>query len=248
MIREPAPSALTKNHKKITIQIMLHGLNRMRLFTLLGFVLILVSASEATSLAEDTNASPTPTPAPTESSAPAVAGTPAASPTPGAPTPTLEQRVAGLEAYITNNDPTASLKDKNGNIPKDLTMATVDTPGPGHNGWMMTASALVLFMTLPGLALFYGGLVRRKNVLSVLAQCFGITGLVAVLWWAFGYSLVFGKSFGNPFYGGSEHFFPCGSQFRPEPRLWILGLAECLCDVSDDVRNHHACADRGRDR
>jgi Amt family ammonium transporter len=72
---------------------------------------------------------------------------------------------------------------------------------------MMTSAALVLFMTLPGLALFYGGLVRKKNALSVLAQCFGITGLVAILWWAFGYSLVFGKSFSNPFFGGSEYFF-----------------------------------------
>jgi Amt family ammonium transporter len=56
---------------------------------------------------------------------------------------------------------------------------------------MMTSAALVLFMTLPGLALFYGGLVRRKNVLSVLAQCLGITGLVTILWWLCGYSLVF---------------------------------------------------------
>ena len=56
---------------------------------------------------------------------------------------------------------------------------------------MMTSSALVLFMTLPGLALFYGGLVRRKNVLSVLAQCLGIAGLVTILWWLCGYSLVF---------------------------------------------------------
>ena len=129
--------------------------------------------------------------------------------------PTLEQRVAGLEAYVTNADPTASLKDKDGNIPRDLTMATVGTPGPGHNGWMMTSAALVLFMTLPGLALFYGGLVRRKNVLSVLAQCFGIAGLVTVLWWAFGYSLVFGKSFNNPFFGGSEYFFLAGVNSVP---------------------------------
>ena len=49
---------------------------------------------------------------------------------------------------------------------------------------MMTSAALVLFMTLPGLALFYGGLVRKKNILSVLAQCFGIAGLVTILWWA----------------------------------------------------------------
>ncbi len=151
------------------------------------------------------NATPTPSPVPSA----------AASPTPSAPTATLEQRVAGLEAYVTNGDPTAPLKDKDGNIPKDLTMATVGTPGPGHNGWMMTSSALVLFMTLPGLALFYGGLVRKKNVLSVLAQCLGTTGLVTVLWWAFGYSLVFGKNFNNPFFGGSEYFFLQGVNSVP---------------------------------
>src|SRR6201982_4115830 len=79
----------------------------------------------------------------------------------------------------------------------------------------MTSSALVLFMTLPGLALFYGGLVRRKNALSVLAQCLGIAGLVTILWWAFGYSLVFGKNFNNPFYGGSEFFFFNGVTSAP---------------------------------
>src|SRR5262245_26817963 len=105
--------------------------------------------------------------------------------------PTLEQRVSSLEAYVNNGDPTASLKDKDGKIPDGLVTPTSATSGPGHNAWMMTSAALVLFMTLPGLALFYGGLVRRKNVLSVLAQCLGITGLVALLWWLFGYSFVF---------------------------------------------------------
>ena len=62
---------------------------------------------------------------------------------------------------------------------------------PANTAWMITASVLVLFMTLPGLALFYAGLVRTKNVLSVLAQCLGIAGLVTILWWAFGYSMVF---------------------------------------------------------
>jgi Amt family ammonium transporter len=79
----------------------------------------------------------------------------------------------------------------------------------------MTSTALVLFMTLPGLALFYGGLVRRKNVLSVLAQCLGCAGMVTVLWWAFGYSLVFGKSFGSAFLGGSEYFFLKGVTSAP---------------------------------
>src|SRR5215471_10640389 len=118
------------------------------------------------------------------------------------PAPTLEQRVAGLEAYINNADPTASLKvgpkDKDGNptIPDGLTTPSVGVPGPGANAWQMTSAALVLFMTLPGLFLFYGGLVRRKNVLSVMAQCLFITGLVTILWWVCGYSLVFGKGCG----------------------------------------------------
>ena len=107
------------------------------------------------------------------------------------PEPTMEQRVAGLEAYMANGDPSAPLKDKDGNIPKNLTTVAASNPGPGHNAWMMASSALVLFMTLPGLFLFYGGLVRRKNVLSVIAQCFGIAGLVTILWFLFGYSMVF---------------------------------------------------------
>ena len=138
----------------------------------------------------------------------AAAQQPAASPQPlPAASPTLEQRVAGLEAYLNNTDPAKALQNKDGKVPDNLTIPSLNVSGPGHNAWMMTAAALVLFMTLPGLALFYGGLVRKKNALSVLAQCFGITGLVAILWWAFGYSLVFGKSFNNPFYGGSEFFF-----------------------------------------
>ena len=70
----------------------------------------------------------------------------------------------------------------------------------GDTAWMLTSTALVLFMTLPGLALFYGGLVRKKNVLSVLAQCLGIAGLATLMWWAFGYSLSFsgeGKFIGD---------------------------------------------------
>ena len=61
----------------------------------------------------------------------------------------------------------------------------------GDTAWLLTSTALVLFMTLPGLALFYGGLVRSKNVLSVLMQCFAITCLVSILWVLYGYSLAF---------------------------------------------------------
>src|SRR5256712_3202839 len=75
---------------------------------------------------------------------------------------------------------------------------------------MMTCAALVLFMTLPGLALFYGGLVRSKNVLSVFAQCFGIAGVVTILWWALGYSLVFASgdsAAGYSLLGSLKHAF-----------------------------------------
>ncbi len=116
------------------------------------------------------------------------------------PAPTVEQRLASLEAYINNGDPAGALpKDTNGNLTVTAPV-TVGVPGPGHNAWQMTSAALVLFMTLPGLALFYGGLVRRKNILSVMAQCLLITGLVTILWWAVGYSLVFHS--GNAFLGG----------------------------------------------
>ncbi|MBC7980463.1 MAG: ammonium transporter [Armatimonadetes bacterium] len=122
--------------------------------------------------------------------------------------PTVEQRVADLESYFGNVGVGGS---------GDTTWGSKvgGVPGPGHNGWMMTCAALVLFMTLPGLALFYGGLVRKKNVLSVLAQCLGCAGMVTVIWWAVGYSLVFGKSFGSPFLGGTEFFFLKGVDYKP---------------------------------
>ena len=66
--------------------------------------------------------------------------------------------------------------------------------------WVLTSTALVLFMTIPGLALFYGGLVRTKNVLSVLMQCFAITCLVSLLWVLSGYSFAFAD--GSAFIGG----------------------------------------------
>ncbi len=78
----------------------------------------------------------------------------------------------------------------------------------GNSAWILTSTALVLFMTLPGLAMFYGGLVRSKNVLSILMQCFAIAGISSVLWFAFGYSLAFSE--GNAFIGGFDKAFMSG--------------------------------------
>ena len=139
------------------------------------------------------------------------------------PAPTVEQRLASLEAYVANTDPSAALRDARGTIPAGLATPAGNTAGPGHNAWMMVSAALVLFMTLPGLALFYGGLVRAKNVLSIMGWCLGITSVVSVLWWAVGYSLVFGTSFHSPFLGGSEFFFLRGVGGAPNPlySFWV---------------------------
>jgi len=87
----------------------------------------------------------------------------------------------------------------------------------GDTAWMLTATALVLFMTIPGLALFYGGMVRSKNVLSVMMQCFAITGLMSILWVVYGYSMAFdttGMEKGvlnfNSFVGGFSKAFLSG--------------------------------------
>jgi ammonium transporter, Amt family len=111
----------------------------------------------------------------------------------------LKRQVSDLNAIQTNSAPSP-----------DGPLAKV--AAPAHNTWIMVSSGLVLFMTLPGLALFYGGLVRRKNVLSILAQCLGLTAVVTVLWWAIGYSLAFGK---GGWLGGTEYAFFKGVEYEP---------------------------------
>jgi len=83
--------------------------------------------------------------------------------------------------------------------------AAADELSAGDTAWMLTATALVLFMTIPGLSLFYAGMVRSKNVLSVLMQCFAITGLATILWVVCGYSIAFGGA--GPFWGGLSKIF-----------------------------------------
>jgi len=81
--------------------------------------------------------------------------------------------------------------------------AAEDALNAGDTAWMLTATALVLFMTIPGLSLFYAGMVRSKNVLSVMMQCFAITGLITLIWAFWGYSIAFGDGgTANAFFGG----------------------------------------------
>ena len=85
---------------------------------------------------------------------------------------------------------------------------SADELNSGDTAWILTSTALVLFMTLPGLSLFYAGLVRSKNAISVLMQCFAIACIVSVAWVVYGYSLAFTE--GNAFIGGTEAFFLSG--------------------------------------
>ncbi|HVU35550.1 MAG TPA: ammonium transporter [Opitutaceae bacterium] len=146
-----------------------------------------------------------------------------ARPESAAPSATVEQRLAALEAYVANRDPAQAMRAAGGPESGVDSAPLAGLAGPAHNTWMMISAALVLFMTLPGLALFYGGLVRTKNVLSVMAWCLGITSLVTVLWWALGYSLVFGQNFHSAMLGGSEYFFLRGVTSAPNPAysFWV---------------------------
>ncbi|HEY1160146.1 MAG TPA: ammonium transporter [Terracidiphilus sp.] len=94
-----------------------------------------------------------------------------------------------------------------------LQQAVQNAQSAGDNAWMLVSAALVLLMTGPGLALFYGGLVRRKNILGTMMQSFAMMALVTVLWAVVGYSLAFGH--GSSFVGGFEHLFLRGVGLTP---------------------------------
>ncbi len=95
-----------------------------------------------------------------------------------------------------------------------LEQQVADAKGSADNAWMLTSSALVLLMTGPGLALFYGGLVRKKNVLATMAQSFAMMAVITVLWGVLSYSLAFGS--GNAFIGGLHHLFLQGVGAQPD--------------------------------
>jgi Amt family ammonium transporter len=134
-------------------------------------------------LAEE--ASPTPPPAATTEAAPAAE---AAGPAPDTAAP-MAAEAAPAEAPAAEAPPAPS-------------------PNKGDTAWMLVATLLVIMMTIPGLALFYGGLVRSKNMLSVLMQVFTIFSLIAVLWAVYGYSIAFTQ--GNAFFGGFDRLFLSG--------------------------------------
>jgi ammonium transporter, Amt family len=104
-----------------------------------------------------------------------------------------------------------AINDKLAQLDKDVRAAQ----SAGDNAWMLVSAALVLMMTGPGLALFYGGLVRRKNTLAIMMQSFALMALISVMWALVGYSLCFGGN--GPVIGGFEHAFLRGVGAEPNP-------------------------------
>jgi ammonium transporter, Amt family len=110
--------------------------------------------------------------------------------------------------------PLASGAADNARLTK-LEQQVTDAKGSADNAWMLTSSALVLMMTAPGLALFYGGLVRKKNVLATMVQSFAMMAVITILWAVVSYSLAFGP--GNGFVGGLHHLLLRGVSTQPDP-------------------------------
>src|SRR5438445_6985268 len=111
----------------------------------------------------------------------------------------------------------ASAQETQGSDAKiaDLDKAVKSAQSAGDNAWMLVSAALVLMMTGPGLALFYGGLVRRKNVLATMMHSFVLMAVVTVLWAVIGYSMAFGDW--NAFVGGGQFAFLKGVDAAPNP-------------------------------
>jgi Amt family ammonium transporter len=108
--------------------------------------------------------------------------------------------------------------------PTEPQLVGVDKINSGDTAWMLTSTALVLMMTIPGLALFYGGMVRKKNVLATLMQSFAITCVVTLLWWLIGYSWAFTP--GSPYLGGSTRLLFNGMAFMKDAnKLTVSHLA-----------------------
>jgi len=109
--------------------------------------------------------------------------------------------------------------------PTEPVLVAVDKISAGDTAWMLTSTALVLMMSIPGLALFYGGMVRKKNVLATLMQTFAIVCVVTMLWWLIGYSWAFTP--GNGFIGGSSRALFNGMAFMHDPtnKLTVSHLA-----------------------
>ncbi len=127
----------------------------------------------------------------------------------------LATAAAAQTSALSESPATGSTSDSHAARIAQLEKAVVDAKSSGDNAWMLVCSALVLMMTGPGLALFYGGLVRKKNVLATMMQSFAMMAIVTLLWGLVAYSLAFGS--GTSFIGGLQNAFLRGVGAQPDP-------------------------------
>ncbi|NLP61314.1 ammonium transporter [Paraburkholderia sacchari] len=174
-----------------------------------------------------------------DASAPTAASAPAAS-APAATAPDASAPAASAPAAVAASAPAAS-------APADASAAAAAAPAAptapfsvdsskinsGDTAWMLTSTALVLFMTIPGLALFYGGMVRKKNVLATLMQSFAITCVVTVIWTVVGYTLAFTP--GNAFIGGFSRIFLEGMNYIKGDKATTLTVSHLAPTIPETV-------------
>src|SRR6202047_5273420 len=127
-------------------------------------------------------------------------------------TPCLAQ-IGAAQTTVGTSSTSSAASDQSARLAK-LEQQAADAKSSADNSWMLASSALVLMMTGPGLALFYGGLVRKKNVLATMMQSFAMMAVITVLWAIVGYSLAFGA--GNSFIGGFHNAFLRGVGLQPD--------------------------------
>ncbi len=135
---------------------------------------------------------------------------------PGAPAAATDNAAAGAHADAAAAAPPA---------PTAPQLVATDKISAGDTAWMLTSTALVLMMTIPGLALFYAGMVRKKNILATVMQSFAITCLVTLLWWVVGYSWAFTPG-SSPYLGGMSRLLMHGMTFmKDDGKLTVSHLA-----------------------
>jgi Amt family ammonium transporter len=130
--------------------------------------------------------------------------------------------VLGFTAPSFAQDTAADAPAAEATAPAEAAPAAAPVPDKGDTAWMMTATVLVILMTIPGLALFYGGMVRAKNMLSVLMQVFATFCLLAILWAVYGYSVAFTE--GNAFFGSLDKMFLSGITTESVAATWSKGV------------------------
>ena len=132
-----------------------------------------------------------------------------------------------LAVFMLSGAPTYAAEVAAAATPTAPFLVSTDKISSGDTAWMLTSTALVLMMTIPGLALFYGGMVRKKNVLATLMQSFAITCVVTILWWAIGYSWVFTP--GSPYLGGmTRALFDGMTVMKDANKVTVSHLAQTI--------------------